>query len=101
MVAKVEWHPGELYPRVGFIVSNLTRPAARVVAFDIQRGTAEQWIKEGKGAIEWTRLACRSFGGAARAERVETPIVEDQELDAAEGVPRSRCQSPLPAAIAR
>ena len=98
MVAKVEWHPGELYPRVGFIVSNLTRPAARVVAFDIQRGTAEQWIKEGKGAIEWTRLACRSFGGAARAERVETPIVEDQELDAAEGVPRSRCQSPLPAA---
>jgi hypothetical protein len=26
-VAKVEWHPGELYPRVGFIVTNLARPA--------------------------------------------------------------------------
>ena len=22
LVAKVEWHPGELYPRVGFIVTN-------------------------------------------------------------------------------
>jgi hypothetical protein len=24
-VAKVEWHPSELYPRVGFIVTNLAR----------------------------------------------------------------------------
>src|SRR5262245_3690393 len=30
---KVEWHPGELYPRVGFIVTNLSRPAERVVVF--------------------------------------------------------------------
>ena len=25
VVAKVEWHPGEVYPRVGFIVTNLCR----------------------------------------------------------------------------
>jgi len=25
VIAKVEWHPGELYPRVGFIVTNLSR----------------------------------------------------------------------------
>ena len=61
VVAKVEWHPGELYPRVGFIVTNLSRPAERVVAFYNQRGTAEQWIKEGKSAIKWTRLSCRTF----------------------------------------
>jgi hypothetical protein len=30
-VAKVEWHQGELYPRVGFIVTNLKRPPERVV----------------------------------------------------------------------
>jgi len=41
VVAKVEWHPGELYPRVGFIVTNLARPAEQVVAFCNQRGTAE------------------------------------------------------------
>jgi len=39
-VAKVEWHPGELYPCVGFIVTNMTTPAERVVAFYNQRGTA-------------------------------------------------------------
>jgi len=33
VVGKVEWHPGELFPRVGFIVTNLSRPAERVVAF--------------------------------------------------------------------
>ena len=61
VVAKVEWHPGELYPRVGFIVTNLSRPAKRVVAFYNHRGTAEQYIKEGKYAIKWTRLSCSKF----------------------------------------
>jgi Transposase DDE domain group 1 len=69
VVAKIEWHPGELYPRVGFIVTNLARPAERLVAFYNQRGTAEQCIKEGKGAIKWTRLSCRSF--AANAVRLQ------------------------------
>ena len=50
VIAKVEWHPGELYPRVGFIVTNMSRGAERVVAFYNKRGTCEQWIKEGKGA---------------------------------------------------
>jgi hypothetical protein len=72
-VAKVEWHPGELYPRVGFIVTNLARPAERIVAFYNQRGTAEQWIKEGKGAIKWTRLSCRSF--AANAVRLQLHVL--------------------------
>ncbi|MDP7215229.1 MAG: IS1380 family transposase, partial [Rhodospirillales bacterium] len=61
VVAKVEWHPGELWPRVGFIVTNLSRPAERAVAFYNHRGTAEQWIKEGKNAVKWTRLSCRTF----------------------------------------
>jgi hypothetical protein len=65
VIAKVEWHPGELFPRVGFIVTNMMRPAKKIVAFYNQRGTAEQWIKEGKGAIKWTRLSCRSFSANA------------------------------------
>src|SRR3712207_4788746 len=69
VVAKVEWHPGELLPRVGFIVTNLTRPAESVVAFYNHRGTAEQWIEEGKAAVRWTRLSCRSF--AANAVRLQ------------------------------
>ncbi len=69
VVAKVEWHPGELYPRVGFIVTNMTRPADRAIAFYNQRGTAEQHIKEGKNAITWTRLSCTRF--AANAVRLQ------------------------------
>jgi hypothetical protein len=45
VIAKVEWHPGELYPRVGFIITNMSRPAKNVVAFYNKRGTCEQWIK--------------------------------------------------------
>ena len=48
MVAKVEWHRGELFPRVGFIVTNMTAGPEGVVRFYNGRGTAEQWIKEGK-----------------------------------------------------
>jgi hypothetical protein len=48
----VDWHPGELYPRVGFIVTNLARSAERVVAFYNQRGSAEQYVEEGKNAIK-------------------------------------------------
>ncbi len=65
VVAKVEWHPGELYPRVGFVVTNLERPPERVAAFYNQRGTAERWIKEGKNAVIWTRLSCHSLSGNA------------------------------------
>jgi hypothetical protein len=39
------------------------------VAFYNQCGTAEQWIKEGKGAITWTRLSCRTF--AANVVRLQ------------------------------
>ena len=60
-MAKVEWHQGELYPRVGFLVTNLTRPAERVSKFYNGRGTAEQWIKEGKLALRRTRLSCRAI----------------------------------------
>jgi len=57
--AKVEWHPDELYPHVRFIVTNMARPAENVLAFYNKRSTCEQWIKEVKGAIKWTRLSCR------------------------------------------
>jgi hypothetical protein len=61
VVAKIEWHAGELFPRVGFIVTNLTKQSKNVVKFYNGRGTAEQWIKEGKNAVKWTKLSCRTF----------------------------------------
>ena len=69
VVAKVEFHPGELFPRVGFIVTNRSLPNERVLAFYNGRGTAEQHIKEGKHALKWTRLSCMKF--AANAVRLQ------------------------------
>ncbi len=61
VIAKVEWHRGELFPRVGFIVTNMSAQASGVVHFYNGRGTAEQWIKEGKYALHRTRLSCQRF----------------------------------------
>jgi hypothetical protein len=69
VVAKVEFHPGELFPRIGFIVTNRSLPNDRVLAFYNGRGTAEQWIKEGKQALKWTRLSCMRF--TANAVRLQ------------------------------
>jgi hypothetical protein len=48
VIAKVEWHPGELYPRVGFIVTNMSRPAENVVAFYNNAARASNGIRRGK-----------------------------------------------------
>lgn len=69
IVAKVEFHPGELFPTVGFIVTNRSLPNERVLTFYNGRGTAEQHIKEGKYALKWTRLSCMRF--AANAVRLQ------------------------------
>ena len=61
VVAKVEWRQGELFPRVGFVVTNLNLPPEGVTHYYNGRGTAEQWIKEGKYALNWTRLSCHRF----------------------------------------
>ncbi len=65
VVAKVERHIGELYPRVGFIVTNRSLPNERVLAFYNQRRTAEQHTKDGKNATKWMRLLCGKFRGNA------------------------------------
>ena len=44
VIAKIEWHPGELFPRVGFIVTNLPMEPDWVMGFYNQRGTAEQHL---------------------------------------------------------
>ena len=61
VIAKVEWHAGELFPRIGFIVTNMSRTPGNVVGFYNKRGDCERWIKEGKYALTWTRLSCTRF----------------------------------------
>ena len=71
IVAKVEHHRGELFPRVGFIVTNMVLPSRSVVRFYNKRGTAEQWIKEGKQATHWTPAVVPSVPGKRGAPATE------------------------------
>ena len=71
VVAKVEHHTGELFPRVGFIVTNLTLPSRAVVRFYNKRGTSEQWIQGRQAGGEDDALELPSLPverGAALAE---------------------------------
>jgi hypothetical protein len=61
VIAKVEHHLRELFPRAGFIVTTLTGTNRAVVRFYNQRGTADKWSKDGKAATHWTRLSCHRF----------------------------------------
>ena len=61
VVAKIEWHPGELFAKTGYIVTNLPFAPKELFRFYNQRGTAGQHIKEGKNAIIWNRLSCKRF----------------------------------------
>ena len=61
VVAKIEWHDGELFPRVGFIVTNSKLPAGKVVKVCNGRGDVENRIKEGKNTLRWDKTSCRRF----------------------------------------
>lgn len=61
IIAKIEQYPDELFPRVSFIVTNLKWRNKKVIKFYNQRGSCEQWIKEGKYALNWTKLSCQRF----------------------------------------
>lgn len=48
VVAKIEWHDGELFPRIGFVVANSKLPAGKVVKVYNGRGDVKNRIKKGK-----------------------------------------------------
>ena len=85
VVAKVEHHQGELFPRVGFIVTSMSLPSRSLVRFYNKRGTAEQWIKEGKQATPLDTAVLSSFPGKRGAFAVERVGLQPGEPVAAAG----------------
>ena len=74
-------------PRVGFIVTNLSRPAERVVKFYNGRGTAEQWIKEGKNALELDAAVVPRLPGQPGAAPAVRPGLQPGQLPAQLALP--------------
>ena len=62
VVAKIEWHRGELFPRIGFVVTNSRLPAGKVIKVYNGRGDVENRIKEGKNTLRWDKTSCQRFG---------------------------------------
>jgi len=61
VVCKIEWHVGEIFPRMGFIVTNSNLEAEQVIIIYNSRAEIENRIKEGKNTLRWdkTNLAER------------------------------------------
>ena len=89
VVAKVEHHVGELFPRVGFILTNLPLQNRAVVRFYNKRGTAEQWDqgRQAGGALDAPVVSpVPSARGQAAAERAGR---QPRESLAAAGAPHA------------
>jgi len=61
VVAKIEWHRGELFPRIGFVVTNSRLPAGKVIKVYNGRAEIENRIKEGKNTLRWDKTSCQRF----------------------------------------
>jgi hypothetical protein len=61
VVAKIEWHRGELFPRIGFVVTKSRLPVGKVVKVYNGRGDVENRIKEGKNTLRWDKTSCQRF----------------------------------------
>jgi hypothetical protein len=58
VVAKIEWHHGELFPRIGFVVTNSRLHAGKVIKVYNGRAEIENRIKEGKNTLRWDKTSC-------------------------------------------
>jgi hypothetical protein len=59
VVAKIEWHRGELFPRIGFVVTNSRLPAGKVIKIYNGRVDVENRIKGGKNTLRWDKTSCQ------------------------------------------
>ena len=88
VVAKVEWHQGELFPRVGFIVTNLSYPTMGIVRFYNGRGTAEQWDKRGQVRPELDQVVLSQIRGQSGQAGVVRTGLQLGQLHAKAGLTR-------------
>jgi hypothetical protein len=61
VVCKIEWRQGELFPRVGFIVTNSRLSSKEVIKIYNGRANVENRIKEGKNTLRWDKTGCHKF----------------------------------------
>jgi hypothetical protein len=78
VVTKIEWHRGELFPRIGFLVTNSRLSAGKVVKVYNGRGGLENRIKEGNNTLRWDKTSCQRF--EANPARLQRGVLADNRL---------------------
>jgi len=61
VVAKIEWHRGELFPRIGLVITNSRLLAGKVIKVYNGRAEIENRIKAGKNTLRWDKACCPRF----------------------------------------
>ena len=64
VVAKIEWQRGELFPRIGFVLTNSSPPAGKVIKVYNGLGDVENRIKEDKNTLRWDKTSWQSLSPA-------------------------------------
>ena len=61
MVCRIAWHENELFPQIGFVVSNSCISVEKVVKVYNLRAETENRIKEGKNTLRWDKTSSHRF----------------------------------------
>ncbi len=61
VVCKIEWRVGELFLRMGFIVTNSHLEVERLITIYNGRIEIENRIKEGNNTLRWDKTSCHRF----------------------------------------
>src|SRR5262245_53439123 len=89
VIAKVEWHPGELYPRVVFIVTNMSRQPERVVAFYNKRGDVRAMDQGGQRRDQVDAAVVPDVRGQRRAAPASCARLQSRQFPAHAGDARA------------
>ena len=61
VVCRIAWHENELFPRIGFVVTNSRISVEKVIKLYNRRAEIENRIKEGKNTLRWDKTSCHRF----------------------------------------
>ena len=61
VVCRIAWHENELFPRIGFVVTNSRISVEKVIKLYHHRAEIENRIKEGKNTLRWDKTSCHRF----------------------------------------
>ncbi len=61
VVCRIAWHESELFPQIGFVVTNSRISVEKVIKLYHRRAEIENRIKEGKNTLRWDKTSCHRF----------------------------------------